>query len=323
MKKLIVYFVIFIFLICLIGCGKQSQNASPKTTAIATTELITSEEITELATEASTEEPTTEYQIETKEYECPIEYNEEMLFELRNYIGINYGGNIDACFYNTGYDNPILRQILIDYVENKTGVRDETITIDNFKYFQFGGGASNSYSLEVVGKSIQDQMEKIVYAQDLYVTRAVLIENDLRYMIDEIPYSYFEDRFPDIMNDFYTQEYRDNLFEQYYEICDKYQITTDKYARMDKMNDNEKEIVEFCSLMLYNCARTPYMYNFNIPQVRDVNTNKIQLDPVKSQIDSMNKGASKIPGFIDNVMEVETRENYYECYGEYPEDVIN
>lgn len=316
MKKLIVYFVIFIFSICLIGCGKQSQNASPKTTAIATTEIITSEEITELTTEASTEEPTTEYEIETIEYDCPIEYNEEMLTDFRKYLD----DKNNAYFCDTGYDSPILRQILIDYVEEKTGIYNDSITIDNFRFFQFGGKGSHLYDCGLTFNSIAEQSENGISSYTLPFVRAVLIENDLRYIIDEIPYSYFEEKFPDIMNNYSSFEYRDSLALKQSELYDKYDIDT---VDLSTLPDDEREIIEFYYLCGYNFSRTSYIYKHNIKQVRDINTNKIQLNPNEGQLKEINKGVSKIPGFIDNVMEVETKENYHECYGEYPEDVVN
>ena len=306
------------------GCAATPVNTntvdSTNSTTVESTSEITEEELTtEIpTTEEVTEEPTTEYQIETIEYDCPIEYNGEMLADVQEYIDNNY---IDH-FYDTGYDSPILRQILIDYVEEKTGIRDDSITIDNFKFFQFGGKESTHFDRGLTMNTISEHAEKGMSPEDLYITRAALIENDLRYIIDEIPYSYFEEKFPDIMDNYSSLEYRDSLFERYFELIDTYQLDSNLFELSD-LSETDSELIKFFALRGYNDSRTSYIYKYTIPQVRDINTNKIQLNPVKSQIDEMNKGVSKIPGFIDNVMKVETRENYYECYGVYPEDVID
>ena len=294
---------------------------STSTTTVESTSEITTEELTTETptTEVTTEEPTTEYQIETIEYECPIEYNEEMITDFSEYLGnITYTDRL----YDLGYDNPMLRQKLIDYVEEKTGTRDESITIDNFKYFQFAGKGSLLYDHGISSNSIADQAEKDEPAPDLYIIRAALIENDLRYLIDEIPYSYFEERFPDIVDNYSSPEYREQLYERGGELYDIYQLEN-TLVDLPSIPEEDRDLIEFLCLKGYNLARTTYIYRYNIPQVRDINTNKIQLNPVKSQLDQINKGVSKIPGFIDDVSKVETKENYYECYGKYPEDVIS
>ena len=65
-------------------------------------------------------------------------------------------------------------------------------------------------------------------------------------------------------------------------------------------------------------------YNDDVRQVRDEATGRNVLVPTMTQYERIMEEINSIPGCENvDIGRVETRENFYEAYGCYPEDLIN
>lgn len=325
MKKLISIFLVATLLVSLASCSKSTE---------ATTTLETTPEPTTTNTEATTTEPTTNYNeyveemldlnsIETIDYELAYSFADHGI----NDAVLNCDNDETPFFFSSmGYDNLYLRNNLINYAYEINGEYNENISIDNYRYFLY---YLNTHYTSALGTNdlYESYMEVEQFSCQMSISRAVLSENNLRFFIDEIPSSYFYERFPEFMrtvdNGEFEQLYEEIINNNVHYILDINTIT-DSYIR---------DLFEFWSCISYNHLRRYLIYAYSennedysddVDQVRDQRNNRHVLVPTEEQYNEIMEDLRVCPTFENiDIYQVETREEYFEAYGFYPEDVLS
>ena len=163
----------------------------------------------------------------------------------------------DTRLFFTGFDNELMRERLID----ASGVANATIV--DFQYFQEIPNFSDSSMSPDNGYDINN-MDYWYYQCTMSLARYILAKNDLCFLTDEIPYSFFKEKFPDIIdkinNGGAIYEGKEELFEQFYD-----ENATDKIANNINYTENIDEFrqILFVSLVNYNYFRAGLIYDFN------------------------------------------------------------
>ena len=231
-----------------------------------------------------------------------------------NYLNISYG-------FDNPYSINTLRNITYEY----TGIYYENLTLSDVGYFQ---GVSSRIVPDLYGCNYSYYFnDELMGSYLLCFVRAILIDQGLRFGIDEIPYSYIEQRFPYFLDSIEsTGDIPMSLQQtsQYYNISDISQIGC----------NYDYDALLFGAIEAYNLSRISYIYNNSygdpnntsdeILQVRDAITGNNVLVPTEEQYYQMMEDINSIPGCENvDIAVVESRENFYEAYGCYPEDVLN
>lgn len=311
-----------------LGC---SSNITEVTQGIIETEpQVISESVSEIETEVSISEETTLqtefddlFTVETEETFNPLLSSG---IDLEHYEGEGGDilGNPGYMGFMFGFDNKYSLDTLRNITYEYTGVYYDNLTLSDVNYFQ---GFSTRY---VTGLS-QDKFN-FYFADDYFgsyslcFVRAILIEQGLRFGIDEIPYSYFEQRFPFFLD----------CMENDWDLptC---MLETDDFGISDISEigcNYDYDYIIFNAIIAYNLSRATYIYNNpygstsdltdDVLQVRDASTGNNVLVPTEEQYYQMMEDINSIPGCENvDIAVVESRENFYEAYGYYPEDVLN
>ena len=237
----------------------------------------------------------------------------------------------DSCKCILGFDNPEALKFINKEYQNHTG-DTSTISLSNVGYFQFDSRIQDFYSQYKFSEYIGSEG---LPACEMMFIRAVLIEDNLRFGLDEIDWDYISSRFP--------------RFTYNYITTNTFRDDTTKSSTSNKNNQQEYDtctnpinlsdpcvydICYFTSILDYNALRMGYMYNNpngdsnsisdEIRQSRDKNSGRNVLDPSSEQAQQLMDDIHKIPGCENiDIFKVETREEYYACYGVYPEEVLD
>lgn len=338
MKKSISIFLVAAMLISLASCSKSTEA----TTTLETTPAPTT----------TTIEATTNYyeyigemldinNIETMEYEPPFPITQNIVWDITSDIDTTEGNFYLSCF---GFDNLKLRQNLIELTEEMTGQQNSQITINNFDYF-------NYYSLEEYSNGfVENRLYEELSEDSLQVNiaRAVCVENNLRFLIDEIPACYFYERFPEFMRIIESGDCEDFLSAIYnYRICNESTSDThvnylDCYVNINNIDyvdfqnledDFLIDAIEFLACYRYNFMRVFYLmhgygndtnHSNDIRQVRDLRNNRNVLIPNEEQYENIMRELHELSGYENiDIYTVETPEEYYLSCGCYPSDLLS
>lgn len=326
MKKFISSLLALVILISLVSCSKSTEvTTTLETTTVPTT--TTTEATTTTTTEATTnyndylENELDLLNVEYQTYEIPYQFsNNSMRNIYSNTCRLEGFAFAITCL---GYDNLMIRNALINDAYNQTGEYNPEITIDNYRYFLYYSNGSYSMSDE----GFYSQCNGNLYSFTMPVARAVCSQEGLRFAIDEIPSSYFYERFPEFMRMLENGQSSDlwlAIEEAGYETVQDVSSVTDQYQR---------DILEFFACMQYNRVRTGFIFNYNgvdedysndVDQVRDLRNNRHVLLPTEEQYNNIMENLHEIPTFENiDIYRVETREEYFNAYGVYPEDVLS
>lgn len=299
---------------CSIKLPAETESTNSVSTVIETTIDSYNTQGETISNSSSTQSETTETTVTETTLE-PFECDIMILNDFGQYLFDNgyYTVNMP---YALGYDNPYLNQLINDFMQSR-GSEYTNLTAEDFNYFM-----SSNNQLTCFGNNGNPDC---IYNSDIYpsemliLVQSVLIENDLRMMIDEIPYTYFEERFPEFVSD-QSAEYQNSLLDQYRQIISRIYDEQNNTVDMSSLDDYEYEIVLYSYLTTYNFIRYSYMYSAHVEQVRDEETGRNVLNPTTSQLENLNEGCGLDIG--GDVTQVETREHFYETYGMYPEDAL-
>lgn len=310
-------------LVTQLGCSSTVTDESPilaeTITITESTETIDSSESSTIEESSEPEESTTSFTYETVEHSYPFSISgfsaDQLNILARSVI---YGPSGTSTDY--GFDNPYSLEQLRNYAYECNGIYDDTITLTDVNYFigceLFVVIADNSpFTTEFTQYELYPEY-------DIELVRAVLQIEGLRFGIDEIPYSYFERRFPQFVNEaFYEASFSDyvNLSSPLpSEICG---------FRLDVPTTYRYDMDLYTACLVYNWARSQYIYrsgNSAITQVRDELTGRNILVPTDYESEQMLADIHSLPNCENiDIYQVETREDFYNSYGCYPEDVLN
>lgn len=264
---------------------------------------------------------TSEETLNTSIYSCPIPYEDSIGEEFSIYLSNKYGHNMCDDMTVYGLDNRFLNQTLNEFLRDEYGITDGNYTIDNFHYFEFLkyhvlGFPYNGFSSLISGLESTQGLPILV--------RSTLIEQDLRFLIDEIPYSYFEERFPEFMSNIENYEYRHQLQDKMISLVENRKITTNMTLnQLSQLSDYEYDLLLFWELRNYNNYRNSLLREAEVVQVRDQDTGRHVLVPDRNQLRRMENIMDDFEGYDFTITEPESREHFYQSFGCYPEDVVN
>ncbi len=216
-----------------------------------------------------------------------------------------------------GFDNPYCVAKLQEYVYEVTGIQDNSLSLSDVSYFQYTSYFNNYTSAT---------FDEVLFTCDVEGVRAILISQGLRFGVDEIPASYIQERFPMFYYDAMAFN-RPNkaIADSNIEILNIETMT----SIWEPETDMERDFRLFKACLSYNLARSCYMYNnpygtAPIQQVRDAATGKNILLPTEDQIQELQQDINSIPGCENiDIYKVEDRQSFYDCYGYYPEELID
>ncbi len=295
------------------SCG----NAAPVETETAVPESVPSVESSASESETTEEETSeTSFTVETEEKNNPfLDYGIPDGYDLNAYsIIADPDSKVDI---KMGFDNQYCVAMLQDYVYEVTGIQDDSLSLSDVSYFQYNSIFDNYTSAA---------FSEVLYTCDVEGVRAILISQGLRFGIDEIPASYFQERFPM----FY---YDAMVFNRPNKAYDETDIVTLDPATMtsiwDPETDLERDYKLFKACLSYNLGRSCYMYNnpygtAPVLQVRDAATGMNVLVPTEAQVQELQEDINSIPGCENiDIFAPETPEDFYEYYGYYPDELVN
>lgn len=261
--------------------------------------------------------------VETGEYELAYSFAEHSMQDC-----VMTCDSYDYCtIYHSalGYDNLFLKNNLINYANEISGVYDANIGIDNYRYFLYYRNIH--YQAESSDSIYGDYMLTEYNVPQLRTARAVLAENNLRFFVDEIPSSYFYERFPEFMR----IVDQGNIVWLFDEIVNNNVHNINSIDAIDE--PYVRDLYEFWSCARYNTLRMNLIYGYDVPnedysddvrQVRDLRNNRHVLIPTEEQYNEIMENLHEVPTFENiDIYQVETREEYFDAYGVYPEDVLS
>ena len=234
-----------------------------------------------------------------------------------------------ALMIGYGFDNDYSINRLREIILERTGEQNDLVTLSDVDYFQGVEWLSTGVSHSKFSEIFSVQSIYGISPYDLAYVRAILQINGWRFAVDEIPYDYFVQRFPSFMESICaTGELPSVMQDPQNESCMR---QNDPFSYTN-MYDRDYEM--FIALYMYNVMRLSYIYNNpygntndltdDVLQVRDAETGRNVLVPTEEQYYQMMEDITSIPGCENvDIRFVETRENFYEAYGYYPEDIIN
>lgn len=293
----------------------QTINTYPSSQSIVTEISETSSDVTTSSETSEMQEPST---LETAPHTNPLlEYaiDNPDQYALNAYnIVCPSDYKIDVKY---GFDNPYTIAKLQEYAYEVTGVQDNSLTLSDVSYFQYTSYLNNYTSVKFVDGFYPIEVEGV---------RAILTSQGLRFGIDEIPATYLQERFPR----FY---YDAMVFNATNKALVDSDLTIKETVSMENIwdvnSDCERDFKLFRACLEYNLIRSSYMYNnpYNtapIQQVRDAATGKNILMPTEDQIQELQQDINSIPGCENiDIYKVEDRQSFYDCYGYYPEELLD
>ena len=322
-KMMVITAASLVFVSYLSGCCEKIEgNTNNHETTTESCDVIESSIISEssISTQDSevSESEYTGFTYETITHTSPFS-GIDMTSDDYTFLGRTAMSGDNGMGFKYGFDNPYSLEVLRNYVYEQTGVYNEDITLSDVNYF---------YQMDA---SIYDwQNFSSCFSQyDLYpaysieMLRAVLQTEGLRFGIDEIPYSFFERRFPQFINERFNgapESDWENLSTPLpAEICG---------ISLELPTTYGYDFDLYATCLAYNQARYSYIYgnsaSTNIIQVRDELTGRNILVPTDSQYEQLMADINSLPN-CENIdpYQVETPEEFYASYGCYPEDLLN
>jgi hypothetical protein len=321
--------IIFVSYLC--SCmkpqGKSSSSGVSRTEDISDsyTDIMTDE--TQTPTSESTEstskvssDTTTTTASEPKQKTNPLL---ELGIDYDTYCNyahtILFDGNI---YTNYGFDNSIILSRLRDIVYSHTGVYDDTLRLSDVNYFQDVGDLKDTY----YGGKYADRLNHSFYTE---LVRAVLSIEGLRFGIDEIPASYFQQRFPAFI-------YSDFYFGNTFKILKDGSFNVDDGNRFLEMNDPINvdddfwmDFFIYSACLTYNSCLDGYVYNSpygienNIRLELDSETGKNTLKPNEKQKQQLLEDIHSLKGCENiNLDNPESRKEFIDAYGIDPIDLV-
>ena len=304
-------------IIAFTGCAQTTQVTESSATE---TNPVVESEIQQTQPEETNIEDS--FIVETIQYTNPLISSD---IDLEHYEGAGSEvlGNGFYTPFQFGFDNKYSVETLRNITYEYTGVYYDDLTLSDVNYFQ-------GFSVNCVS-GLSQMNFSYCFSNDyccpytLCFIRAILIDQGLRFGIDEIPYSYIEQRFPYFMD----------LMENYEDLPTCMLETNDVITDISEIGCNyDYDYLLFGATMTYNLARATYIYNNpygsqsdltdDVFQVRDAVTGNNVLVPTEEQYYQMMEDITSITGCENvDIAVVETPENFYEAYGCYPEDVLN
>ena len=311
------------------SCGNSSAVESSATETVPPSSSVVESSVSETTAETTEETSETSFTVET---------------EAKNYLLSDYaiddpnGYALNAyaivadnkANIKYGFDNPYVISELQELAYEVTGVQDDTLTLYDVSYFQ-GTGYLNMYS-SCKFSTGTDEM-----AFFIETVRAVLASEGLRFGIDEIPASFFAKRFPrfyyDVMEyEMWNKPLVDCWEELNIDLPDLSGLESLWEVSDDMLNGYPKDLlIDFQILKvckLYNMLSSCYMYNNPwgggfVIQVKDAATGMNVLVPTEGQAEQLQEDINSMPGCENiNIYVAETPEEFYECYGYYPDDLV-
>ena len=296
-----------------------SSQAVTETTQPSVPESSPSAEVSVSESETTEEETSeTSFTVETEEKNNPLlDYamSNPSEYALNAYLIVcptDY--RVDLTY---GFDNPYTVAKFQSYVYDVTGIQDSSLSLSDVSYFQYTS-YFDDYSSTTFAKSL--------FTCDVEAVRAVLISQDLRFGIDEIPASYLQERFPMFYYDAMAFN-RSNkaIADSNITILDPETMT----SIWDPESDLDRDFKLFKACLNYNFIRSCYMYNnpygtAPIQQGRDVATGMNVLVPTETQVQELQEDINSIPGCENiDIFTPELPEDFYEYYGYYPEELVD
>lgn len=303
--------------------SKESNLTSPESYDFD--DVTTSEQNIESSLTNQTSEPN-DSKIETEPFTNPfinMDSNDYNNMVLRFW---------DSSKIYLGFDNPACLKFLGDEYEKLTGQKNPGITASDVAYFQYDSRISKYMNQTKFSECFTD---KDIPEYEIMFIRAILIEENLRFGLDEIPSKYLSNRYPRFLyNELKTDTWKDTEINNIVlsEACLK------EYEQVKNPLDFTEpclnDAMGYMSATNYNLIRSRYIYNNpwgdpnsitdEIPQKRDKNTKKNVLEPTEEQAQQLMDDIHAIPGCENiDIFRVETREEFYACYGIYPEELLD
>lgn len=241
-KGLTISAIVLILVLVLLSsaCGKNPKDSNNKSIESVSDETITSSTIeTALVSESDASEDTTPeptgfvgYADETvPENEIDLTQVDMSQFSL---------GCAESGGYGLGRGNPDLLAFARRFFSN------DSLEINDIPYF---------YNPD---ESYEGPFNGIQSALDLDYVRYVLEENGLRLWVDEIPYSYFEEKFPEYTDDCRQKKFLDinvQYWDGFFYQADKYGFDGKNLTTVDYTNG------EYTDIMKLACFMNLYCYN--------------------------------------------------------------
>lgn len=314
-----------IVLVSLVASCAKSSAVDTEPTVVENSSVIESS-ANETTTEITEEETTpTSFTVVTEPHENPLaDYILDNPNKFANdtcYIVNPYNLKVDV---NYGFDNPFTLKMYRDYVYEVTGIENDTTTLSDVGYFQGNGYLKNSYGKHKFNS--EGGFGKI----HIEAIRAILISEGLRFGIDEIPASYFLERFPRFTYDAMVFNAWNKCAVEDWEATGHESTDPMLFESMSELTydlDSEYELFRAC--LIYNGKRCNYMYNNPwgggvVIQVRDAVTGKNVLTPSESQAEKLQEDINSIPGCENiDIFTPETPEDFYASYGYYPNELVD
>lgn len=215
-----------------------------------------------------------------------------------------------------GLDNPNLLSYIQGYFN------DATLTMDDINFLQYYG--SNTTQKDAFDTQINALINGQKIDIDFELVRYILEENNLRMWVDEIPYSYFENNFPDIIDEIqeygYVQVQDRNYDPSHKDFLENYGFDGYSYAsiNIDGSDELKKELEYdiFNTACSYNAYRNYYLYNYSatsLVEMARTTDGKIIWVPTEIEYNQIMTKTNQIPGC----------ENLDIMYPESREDLIN
>ena len=227
------------------------------------------------------------------------------------------------CSSVVGFDNSLATSLLRENVYNYSGIYDETIKLSDVNYFQNVDVIKDLY----VGRKFSDNLD---YSFNLELVRAALSTLGLRFGIDEIPASYFEERFP-------AFTYGSLYLGSAYNVMKDGSFNVEDGNKYNELADPTMVDDSFwMDMFLYEACRSynkcldsyvfhsPYGIENNIRIERDEETGKNVLAPNEKQKQQLLDDIHALRGCENiDINAVQTKEEFISIYGIDPEELFS
>ena len=236
-----------------------------------------------------------------------------------NYIGVvlDNPGVIDTQIYNDdiakvsslsfsiGYDNEFTREAI------RKQFNDDSLNVCDIAYFQ-----SLSFGEDYCGYVFSDLIFDPYIRSSLNIARYFLAANGFTFITDEVPASFFKEKFPDFVDQYPTNggflfDMDDHTFYDFTEI-----IGEGFYNKFDYSDDInvDRKCLYYC-LQEYNMMRNSLMNRWAVQQKRclaNINGQEIEINRLKydaQQYNEITEMLKKAYGYEINILEPETMES--------------
>ena len=304
-----------------------AQAKDKSTTATTETLTYTSESTSDITSSTESESYLTEteytgFSVETEAHDNNP-FGDFIYDESYNSVTVKIlnSGILPEVMY--GFDNPYSINKLQEEVYDRTGVLDTNLTLSDVNYFQY-----NPIMVEYLNGGSVSFSEHNEITNDPYFlegARAVLSSLGLRFGIDEIPAWYLMERFPRFYYDVMQFQVDNRTIESGELVIPN---SMNGFSFVDPTSADFSDFLLFYGCVYYNMWRLDCVYSNPygsgcITQVRDAATGKNVLVPTDSQAQAMQEDINSIPGMENvSIYASETPEEFYNCYGYYPDEAL-